>query len=519
MEKTKKAVIYARYSSGNQREESIDSQLRICQKFADDHGYKVIQEYTDSALSGRTDQRPAFQRMISDSAKKRFDTVLVYAHDRFSRNTYDMATYKARLKKSGVRIISATVPLDDSPESGLMESILEGFAQYYSENLSRSIKRGLEENMLNCKCNGGQTPLGYKIVNGKYEIDPISAKAVELIFTEYASGTSKKKIIDELNNKGFKTAKGKLFAMNSLNRILSNKLYTGVYKYDHHETAGAVPAIIDQKLFEKVQEQAQRNKRSKKSVDEENDYLLSGKLFCGICGAPMIGESGKSKTGNIYRYYTCANRKRPKNGERCEKHTERKEELESAVLDYINQNILTDETIERIASEAMDAYAKETSNKTLLASYEQEHKEVSKKIDNILEAIESGIYTPKTKQRLEELEERLEELETKIIKEKLKAPEFTKDHFIFWLEQFRSGAIDDVEHKRKVINCLVNSIHVYNEKNDGDSRQIAIIINITSRPTKTIKGSDLNTLVEQCERYPNYLLGNRTAMFNFVRSF
>ena len=147
----KNAVIYARYSSGNQREESIDAQLRICRKYADDNDFIVLDEYTDSALSGRTDQRPAFQRLIEDSNKKRFQTVLVYAHDRFSRNKYDTAVYKRKLAKNGVRVLSVTMPLDDTPESSLMEGIMEGFAQYYSENLSRSTRRGLEENALHCK--------------------------------------------------------------------------------------------------------------------------------------------------------------------------------------------------------------------------------------------------------------------------------------------------------------------------------------------------------------------------------
>lgn len=158
MDKTKTAAIYARYSSSNQREESIDAQLRICRKYAEENGYSIIKEYTDSAISGRTDQRPAFQQMIQDSAKGGFETLLIYSHDRFSRNKYDTAAYKTRLKKNGVRIVAVTLPLDDSPESGLMESIMEGFAQYYSENLARSTKRGLEENALHCKSNGPLPP-------------------------------------------------------------------------------------------------------------------------------------------------------------------------------------------------------------------------------------------------------------------------------------------------------------------------------------------------------------------------
>lgn len=503
--KAKKAVIYARYSSGNQREESIDSQLRICHKFADDHGYRVIEEYTDSALSGRTDQRPAFQRMIHDSSKKEFETVLIYSHDRFSRNNYDTATYKSRLKKNGVKVLSVTMPLDDSPESGLMERIMEGFAQYYSENLSRSTKRGLEENALHCKCNGGPIPLGYKIVDGRFEIDPVGAEAVRLIYNEYASGTSKTEIVRKLNKKGFRTSRGNKFVNNSLRSILGNRQYIGYYIYDKHEIEHGMPQIIDNTLFEKVVEQLERDKLSRGHSAQSQEYLLNGKLFCGICGAPMIGESGTSKSGKKYFYYSCSHRKRAKNGVRCKKKAIRKEELEDYVISYIQKEILTDEMIDLITNEAMRQVKEESENKELLHSLELEYKEVDKQINNFINAIGQGIFTQGIQNKLNDLEERKIELEDKIISEKMKTPELTEKHFKTWLKSFKIGNIEDIEMKRQLIQSLINSVYVYDEnaKNKGDYVRIALTINITSRPTKKLKCSTVCQMVGHSANCPN----------------
>ena len=118
-----KAVIYARYSSDNQREESIDGQLRECKKFAEYNGITIVGEYID---------RPEFQRMIKDSYKAVFDTVIVWKLDRFARNRYDSARYKALLKKNGVRVISATEKISEDASGILLESLLEGYAEYYS---------------------------------------------------------------------------------------------------------------------------------------------------------------------------------------------------------------------------------------------------------------------------------------------------------------------------------------------------------------------------------------------------
>ena len=154
------AVIYARYSSDNQREESIEGQIRECTAYAEKNSITVLKHYIDRAYSAKTDDRPEFQHMIKDSEKGLFDLILVWKLDRFARNRYDSARYKNQLKKNGVKVVSATELISDKSEGVLLESILEGMAEYYSADLAEKVSRGLTENALKCKHNGGPAPLG-----------------------------------------------------------------------------------------------------------------------------------------------------------------------------------------------------------------------------------------------------------------------------------------------------------------------------------------------------------------------
>lgn len=158
-----KAVIYARYSSDNQREASIEGQLRECMEYAAQNDITVIANYIDRALTATSDNRPDFQRMIKDSYKRCFDMVIVWKLDRFSRDRYDSAHYKHILKKNGVKVVSAKENIGDGLEGIILESMLEGMAEYYSAELSVKVKRGLKENALKAKVNGGQIPFGYYI--------------------------------------------------------------------------------------------------------------------------------------------------------------------------------------------------------------------------------------------------------------------------------------------------------------------------------------------------------------------
>ena len=477
---------YARYSSHNQREESIEGQLRECHEFALKNDFIVVDEYIDRAISGKTDNRPSFQRLIKDSEKGHFDAVIMYTLDRFARNRYDSAIYKAKLKRNGVKIFYAKQPMPDTPEGIILESVLEGYAEYYSENLARSIKRGMKENALHGIAMGSPV-LGYKIGNDRqYEIDPVGAKAVRTIFTMYAEGKSKTQIVNWLNEHGFKTSRGNAFNKNSLSRILRNDKYIGVYRYDDVVLEDAVPPIIDKTLFDKVQATFRHNYTARAKAKAIEDYLLTTKVFCGHCGEPMAGESGTSKTGKVHHYYKCVNRKRKHN---CEKKVEKKEWLERTVVEFTVQQVLTDENIEKISTRAMELIEKELQDTSVLIGLQERLKETNKRIKNLMSAIEQGIITPPTKERLEELEEERRDLEGQIAREEMKKPLLTKERIMYWLESFKRGDIKDVEYQRRIIDTLVNSVYVYDDGDKG--RKLVLTFNISGNNTLTISSSDI----------------------------
>ena len=296
------AVIYARYSSDSQREASIEGQLRDCKDYAEKNGITVVGTYIDRAYSAKTDDRPDFQRMIKDSAKKIFDVVLVWKLDRFARNRFDAVNYKYQLEKNGVHLVSAMEPISQGPEGIMVESMLIGMAEYYSAELALKVARGERENALQCKYNGGIVPLGFTI--GKedrlYRIDPETAPIVQEIFTRYANGEPAEKIAASLNERGLRTRTGRPFVKNSFFQIF----YIGEYRYKDIVTPGGIPAIVDEDLFNRVQQRFEQNKIAHGRPAKENvSYLLTTKLFCGKCGTLMGGESGTSYMGNTY-YFT-----------------------------------------------------------------------------------------------------------------------------------------------------------------------------------------------------------------------
>ena len=457
------AVIYARYSSDSQREASIEGQLRDCKDYAEKNGITVVGTYIDRAYSAKTDDRPDFQRMIKDSAKKIFDVVLVWKLDRFARNRFDAVNYKYQLEKNGVHLVSAMEPISQGPEGIMVESMLIGMAEYYSAELALKVARGERENALQCKYNGGVVPLGFTI--GKedrlYHIDPETAPIVQEIFTRYADGEPAEKIAASLNERGLRTRTGKPFVKNSFFQIFRNRRYIGEYRYKDIVTPGGIPAIVDQDLFDRVQQRFEQNKIAHgRPAKEDVSYLLTTKLFCGKCGTLMGGESGTSHMGNTYYYYKCGNAKRHGKAH-CDLKAIRKEPLERFVVDTAIKVIFSDEIIERLIDLVMEAQQKEN---TRLPVLKDQLRDTEKRLANLLEAIEQGILTPTTKQRLDELEARKEALNTSILEEELKKPVLTREWIRFWLEKFRKGDVGSTEHQRQIIDTFVNSVYVFDDR-------------------------------------------------------
>jgi len=455
-----KAVIYARYSSDSQREESIEGQLRECTAFAEKNGITILRHYIDRAFSAKTDNRPEFQAMIKDSSKKLFDMIIVWKLDRFARNRYDSARHKAQLKKNGVKVVSATETISDGAEGILLESMLEGMAEYYSADLAEKVVRGMTENALKCKYNGGTPPLGYVIDSEQYfQIDPLTAPFVLEAFKRYDEGATMTQIRDWLNEKGIKNTRRQEMTYNSIQHMLNNRRYIGEYSYREVIIPDGIPAIVPKDLFDRVQEKMAKNKKAPARHKAEDDYLLTTKLFCGYCGAYLCGESGTSRTGLVHHYYKCVSVKKKR--AECHKKPVKKQWIEDLVVDETMKMVMDDKAIEAIVSMLMELQNRESSSPPL---YEKELKDTEAAIDNMLNAIQQGIFNKSTKARLDELEAAKDELENMIACEKLAKPKITEEQMMFWLHRFRKLDVRQQSHRKMLIDTFINAIFLYDDK-------------------------------------------------------
>jgi DNA invertase Pin-like site-specific DNA recombinase len=360
----KTAVAYARYSSANQREESIDAQLRAIREYCKKENIELIAEFTDEAISGKSDNREDFQKMINQLLKGHLqaDFVLVHKFNRFARNKYDSALYKKKLKDIDIKVISVSQKIDDTPEGELLEGFLETIDQYYSANLAVEVRKGLRENALKGKHAGGQVLFGYSLDEEGYYIPNENAKIVKRIFEEYAAGYPKMDICYRLNKEGYRNQRGKKFNTRTLSDLLRNEKYIGNYVYtiDKTETIRLDGIIkdhpIDIKLWNKVQELCEQGSLKGRERKKKRSYLLTGKTFCRECGYQISGggskRSGNKPDGKLNYYYKCVGKTKYKNG--CKSRSLNKDVFEPKVLEAIMGVVMDEKRIKQIAKEAFE---------------------------------------------------------------------------------------------------------------------------------------------------------------------
>ncbi len=461
-------VLYARFSSSKQNETSIEAQLKECKAYCKRNNYTIVGTYIDKAVSARSDKRPQFQKMIADSINnKKFDGIVVYQLDRFARNRYDSAIYKAKLKKNGVKVLSAKENITDDASGILIESLLEGMAEYYSAELSQKVKRNLKLNSEHGYFNGGYHPLGYKVVDvdldtykkRKLEIDPITAPIVKEIFEMRANDTNIEDIVDYLNSKGYKTVRGKEFKKTSLDRILRNKKYIGTNFYNDKDFPNTIPAIIDIQLFNKVQEIVAKYKYAPSVSKAKEEYILTTKLFCGKCKEMMTGTCGTSQTGKIYYYYICNGVKK----KICKRKTIQKHYIEDIVVNKCRE-LLTNKTINTIANKVYDICQNENSQNALIKALESQIKKLHKNIENLIIALENGQNVDLINERLTQKRMELNKVETQLEEEKLKLVNLTKEQIIFFLTELKNKNANSLKYKKMLVNIFVNRIYLYDDK-------------------------------------------------------
>lgn len=450
-----RAVIYARYSSSGQREESIEGQVRECTDYAQKCGYDVIRVYSDKALTGRTDKRPEFQRMILDAEKHLFDVLICWKIDRFARNRYDSAIYKNRLHKAGVSVQYARETISDGAEGIILESVLEGFAEYYSANLAENVKRGNYESV-SCFKTMGKKVFGYrKGPDDTFIIDEATAPAVREVFNQYAAGRRIMEIVEFLNRNGYRNIKGKMFDKHSVRRILGNDKYIGTYRYKDFKAENAIPAIVPRETFDLCAERLKNNRHGPKNRNETR-YLLTGKIFCAKCGEHMTGESARSKTGSLYYYYLCAGRK----NHVCSKQREPKDEIETRVVSALIECVQDDEFINSAADACMRILEEEKTGGRL-HQLQKQKEAVQRKINNLLSAVADGMKYETVSDMLLQLESEAKQIDEDIFTELQETPQITRNDVISLLKSYRAKPNEaDERYKMRLIDAFLIAVYV-----------------------------------------------------------
>lgn len=488
MSRGKIAVVYARFSSHRQGEQSIEGQLAEAYRYAAAHGLTIIHEYIDRAMTGRNDNRDAFQQMLKDTAKKQFDTIILWKIDRFGRNREEIAFNKYRCKKNGVKVVYVAESIPDSPEGVILESVLEGMAEYYSLQLSQNILRGQRASAEKCQSTGGNRPLGYLTdpQTKKFVIDPQTAPTVRMVFDMYAKGSTVTEIIGELNAKGLRTLRGGKFTKNSLHSMLKNEKYIGVYTYkDQVRIEGGVPAIVDRETFAKVQEMLKVNKRAPAHAWSRADYILSDKLFCGHCGSNMIGESGTSKSGKKHNYYICSKRKRE---HACDKKAVRQDWIEELVLNKVVELLYNDEVLNFIADAVWEYYGRVQTEDNTEMVLRTRLAEIDKAQANIMKAIEAGLFNQATKKRMEELDVQRQEIEVELANiELIKTWQISREYIMVFLKEMRDKNLEDRECQKQLIDTFINAVFVYDDK-------ITLTFNYSNSDIHTITFTEVERL-------------------------
>ena len=460
-----KVVIYARYSSDNQREESIEGQVRVCREYAEKHSMNIVEVYADRAMTGRNTNRPDFLRMMEDAKKQAFTAVLVWKGDRISRDRYDKAACRVKLKKYGISIISVTEAIPEGPEGILLEALLDGLAEYYSANLAQNTLRGMTENALKAKYNGSVVPFGYTVDENK-DFQIASQDAVHIVndvYSRYAAGDAMRDILDCLAAQGVKRNRKSAFNYNTLRGLIANPIYKGTYKFADVVLDDAVPAMVSKELWEAANIRAATSSRkaARPGMSKEMFYL-TGKLTCGLCGSPITGASGTSRNGKAYYYYSCLKRKKEND---CELQNYPKDELEKRIAIAI-ESVINDDTI---INEIADAYMKaqdrwKTEDSQDRTRIEQRVKELKKELENLTDSLAFDGANKMVVERMKKAQNELDDHEITLAKMAIKQPFLMRSEIVYWLETQKKAIVDNSDEREALNSALLNHCYVYPDK-------------------------------------------------------
>ncbi len=463
-------VIYARYSSHAQKDASIEQQVAECMQHAKEIGLTIVDTYADRAVSGKTDRRPAFQKMMKDAEAGKFQYVVAWKSNRIGRNMLQAMVNESKLDEMGVRVLYAEEDFDDTAAGRFALRSMMNVNQFYSENMAEDIRRGLQDNASKCKSNGS-LPFGlYKDETGRVAVNEAEAEIIREIYTRVAALEPFTDILSDLNARGVKTKRGARWNKGSFCTLLHNERYRGIYIYGDIRVEGGIPRIVSDELFYKVQEvcKMKKNPQNGRHRTGAEDYLLTGKLRCGHCGSYMSGTSGTSRSGELHYYYTCQGRR----AKTCHKKNIRRDVIERAVAQAIMIYCLTDEVIEWIADQTM-AYWEQHDKDLQIETIENELAANQKATTNMLKAIEAGIITEATKTRLLELENEQASLNARLQAARADEVKVDRNDLVASLQLLRSGDVEDKKFQAELFRTFLICAYVY------DNNRLKIVFSFT----------------------------------------
>lgn len=481
-----KVVGYCRFSAEAQKDGySIDAQKRAIREYCKKEGLDLLEFYIDEARTGTNDKRPNFQRMMDDVSKGIFDAIIVHKRDRFSRNKFDFALYGQRLNDFNIKLLSVTECNDDTPENDILTSMLEAFAAYYPKNLSREVRKGMDEAARMGMATGGAPSFGYITdpKTRKYVIVESEAEIVRKIYDWFLSGLKINDIVVELEKNGVKTKRGNPMKAKAVMRILTSEKYLGTTIFNsYHDYSGkraltpksdlikvedSFPAIIDKDTFLQVQKIIDSGRRGHYARRTKEDYILSGYVYCGECGSKMKGSASTKSTKDgkqLYKYYVCPNKAK----KTCHIKQIQKRELENAVMKIIDERLFQGETLNLIINEiysAMKEYGSLPEEKVL--EYKKTIAATSTKLDRLLNLYLDGDMDKEVyKKKKAELTAFKQMYEDELNKSLLLG-NISKEEIRAKLLYFAAKLLSDnknLERKKAAIAALIDRIDLYDDK-------------------------------------------------------
>lgn len=454
-----KAVIYARYSSANQREASLEQQIAECKKFAERNGLPVVEIYQDAAISGRTDDRPDFQRMMKDAKKEQFDYIIAWKSNRIGRNMTQALTNMAKLAEYGVDCLYVEEDFDNTASGRFALRNMMNVNQFYSENLAEDVRRGMLDNANKCMVNG-KISFGFKKApDGRYAIEEKEAKIVREIYDRFRAGWIIADIMADMNNRGITTKGGRPWTFQSFQTLLQNEQYIGVYKFGEVRIENGIPPILDKAVFEEVQRILKEKKRPRGHKRNDTEYFLVGKAFCGLCGSPMTGISGTSRNGSLYSYYMC---NAHHYDHTCDKKNVPRDDLEYSVAKAVVEILMDEEFINWLLNgyEKLIQRIREESKANTLQVQLQETEKI---LGNLMKAMENGLFNDVAIKRMNELAESKKDLEQALALENDALETFSLEALRTKMYEYRDGDLSNPDVVKTIIQTFVRAVFVYDD--------------------------------------------------------